>query len=483
MSKSYMDFFREISAVPRGSGYNEKISNYLVNFAKERGLSYIQDESLNVIIKKEKHPDYKGDDVYIIQGHMDMVCEKVSGSSHDFENEGLELIEKDGFLSAKDTTLGADDGICVAYALALLDSDSLVLPGLEVIITTDEETGMFGAKAIDVSGLKGYKVINIDSEDEGVIIAGCAGGIRVRLSRSFTPEKLQLSKNSKLVNYKIYGLKGGHSGDKIGEGRSNAVYTMFRALDEFMELASIHIQSVIGGNKDNAIPNECSARIIINTDNPHETDKYLSNLKNISENIKQELKASEPGLKYDIIVDDNNDSFKEAMVIPSKAFEDIKNFIIVAPNGVCSRTYNRQELVESSLNLGILGLNTESLDMVYSVRSSVKSKKNHIVNILRKCAKAYNIAFETGGDYPAWEYRENSDFRDGVVKTYKEMYNEEPKVDIIHAGLECGILSEKRPDFDIISIGPDIYDIHTVNERLDLKSAERVYEFLVKVLT
>lgn len=467
-------YFKEISSVPRGSYHNRKISDYLVNFAKEHNLQYIQDEKLNVIIFKDATQGYEKSETVIIQGHMDMVCEKTTNSSHDFENEGLELIWDDKYIYANDTTLGGDDGIAVAYALAILASDEICHPALEVVITTDEEVGMGGAMALDTSVLKGKYMLNLDSEEEGVFLVSCAGGMDVttQILTSYSEAK------GNILTLTIDGLLGGHSGVEIDKNRANANVLLGRVLNELKKkYFRINLISVDGGNKDNAIPRKSVATMVVD-ERMQGIEDEIYNIFNV---IKNELKYSEPDFDIKVkIVEDNENEWKK--VLSSDCEKNVIRYLYIAPNGIMSMSAAIDSLVETSLNLGIMETNEERIKFVYSVRSSVESCKKNVYDRLSAVADCCGAICKNEGEYPGWEYEKDSKLRQLALKVYEELEGKSAQAVAIHAGLECGIIKDKIPQIDIISYGPDILNIHTTEEKMDMESATRVYNFTIKLL-
>lgn len=464
-------YFEEIASIPHGSRNTKQISDYLVKFAQEHNLEYFQDELNNVIIIKEATKGYENSDPIIIQGHMDMVCEMENGCAIDFEKDGLSLYVDGDFIKAKDTTLGGDDGIAVAYALAILDADNIEHPRLEVVITVDEEIGMLGAFDIDLSMLKGKKMLNIDSDVEGEFLTSCAGGMSVNSS---IPVKRVHQKGIKLL-ITVNGLEGGHSGGEIHKERGNADIIMGRVLGNLFEEIPFGIRSLYGGLKDNAIPRECEAEILIPLEGKSLVETYIKNIEKI---LKNEYAESDKELK--ISVEDIGVS--EADVLDYASVNKVLFFLRTVPNGVMNMSQVISGLVETSLNLGIMNLNSESLEMVTSIRSSVTSRKKELAKKVIGLVEILGGDVEIEGEYPAWEYKADSDLRPQIQKIYTDLFGVEPKFNAIHAGLECGLFSEKIPELDCVSFGPTNYDIHTPKERLSISSTEKYWRFLIEFL-
>jgi len=471
--KGIFKYFSEISKIPRGSGNEEEISKYLEGFAKSRNLEYNRDSANNIIIIKEATPGYEDEPAIMLQGHMDMVCEKTKDSTHDFSKDGIKLLVDGDFLHADGTTLGADNGIAVAYILALLSDDNLKHPRLEAVITTDEEVGMNGANALDLSGLKAKYMINLDSEEEGYILASCAGGLT---ATCFLPLKREAKKGRK-VSINIGGLKGGHSGMDIVKNRTNANKLLARLLFDLKKKNSYSVFHIEGGYKDNVIPREAFAEIIIE---PNE-DKYRQikdDIDEIMDIYKKELSSSEPELNHSV-KDLGEGEFE---VLETESFEKLLFLLVQIPYGVQVMSSDIEGLVESSLNLGILRLEKEQAVVCSSVRSSKSSYKKYIRDRLEYLVSFLGGSFTVRSEYPAWEFSKESKLRDHLQKHYKQMFGKEMKVEAIHAGLECGLIAEKMPGLDIVSIGPDMYRVHTVDERLSISSAIRVYKFLERII-
>lgn len=469
--KNVFHYFEEISRIPHGSYHTGEISDYLAGFAKERGLAFWQDSAGNVIIVKEASAGYEKSEPVIIQGHMDMVCEKENGCGIDFEKDGLDLYVDGDFLKARGTTLGADDGIAVAYALAVLEDDSLMHPRIEAVFTVDEEVGLLGAKALDVSMLKGHILLNIDSDIEGHFLTSCAGGRTARVQIPVSRE----NREGLGVSICLRGLYGGHSGSEIDKERANAIIEMGRILYDIGERMEIGISVLEGGLKDNAIPREAQAIIVIA---PEEERLLREHLLEITETLQKEYAASDPGL----IVEMEALEEKNYEIISKDSMRKALGYLRCVPNGVMHMSASMEGMVETSLNAGIMKLDENGFCVTSSVRSSVESRKEELVKKISVLAGLFGGSVSMDGDYPAWEYRADSNVRSRIAETYQKMFGEEPVFEAIHAGLECGILSGKIKDLDAVSFGPDNFDIHTPNERLSISSAERVYEFLVELL-
>lgn len=471
--KKVFQFFEEISAIPRGSGNIKAISDYLAGFAKERELDYIQDEAGNVMIRKEASKGYEASDPVMIQGHMDMVCEKDSQTRHDFTKDPLPLAYMDDTVFARGTTLGADDGIAIAYALAILDSPEIEHPPLECLFTTDEETGMEGAKAFDYSVLKARRVINLDSEDEGIFFNSCAGGMRGSLT---LPVKWSLHKG---VKYKIVisGLLGGHSGETINQYRANAILLMGRLLVEMDKKLEYRIASLQGGLMDNAIPREASLHVHIREQDIRVLEELV---RDFEKKVRNEYRANENNL---MIYCENRGEAEEE-VVKQKRQEKMVFMLNMVPNGVQKMCMEKgqENLVQTSLNFGIMRLSEEEFTIEAALRSSISSEKHALSEKLRLLAESLGGSYKERGDYPAWEYNGDSVMMPKLVETYQKLFGKEPVVKGIHAGLECGIIYEAMKPVDIVSFGPQINGAHTPHENLSVPSAGRMWELLLEFL-
>jgi dipeptidase D len=469
--KKVLHYFSEISAVPRGSKNNTAISNYLAEFAKSRGLQYVQDEYENVVIIKEASSGYEDAPAIILQGHMDMVCEKTNDCTHDFLTEGIELYVDGDYIHADRTTLGADNGIAVAYVLAMLDDTSLNHPRLEAVITTDEETGMDGAMGVDVSILKGRYMINADSENEGVLWTSSAGGLTSTCELPIN----RISDKGLRINIAISDLQGGHSGAEIDKNRTNATKLLGRLLFELREQVGFSLIDMMGGLKDNAIPRDSSANLFLL---PGDLEVFDKKFEELVKKYKTELVSSEPYLE----IQATNLGEGEYRFLHPTSFEKVLFLLVNTPNGVQVMSTDIPGLVESSLNLGVFKVEEEKAMYCFSVRSSVNSYKQYLTDKLQYMAQFLGGEFFVRGQYPAWEFKKDSALREHLIKVFKEQYGHEPKLEAVHAGLECSFFAEKLPGVDIVSLGPEMHDIHTPKERLSISSTIRVYKYLEKVI-
>ena len=470
--KETLHYFTEISQIPRGSGEEKAISDYLVSFAANRGLEVFQDAYNNVLIKKEASPGYEDAPIVILQGHMDMVWEKNKDVEHDFLTQGIKLRIVDGHIYAENTTLGADNGIAVAMALALLDSKNISHPRIEAVFTVEEETGLTGATNFDGSKLSGRYLINLDSEDDAEIMVSCAGGIRIH--HEVDLQYMSAPKNSLFYNISITGLKGGHSGMDINLNRANANKLLARILYDIKRAKKMHLVDIWGGSKDNAIPREAEATIVV-CDSVQEI--FESAMKRFQELFGEEYATSDPNISINVSLIDNCER-----CLTKETTEKIINLLMILPNGVQTMSADMKDLVESSINTAVLAIKGDILDVTSSARSSVNSKKDTIVEICQCIADALKIEMNTNSAYPGWALDNDSKLRDQAIDSYFKLFGTEPKIVATHAGVECGIFKEKISDLDMISIGPNMYDVHTPNEHVSIASIEKSWQWLLEIL-
>ena len=464
-------FFEVISSIPRGSGNTKAISDFVAGFAKERGLDYVQDKLGNVLIRKGATAGYEEAPVVILQGHMDMVCAKTPESTHNFETDPLKLVVEDDYLYAEGTTLGGDDGIAVAYMLAILDDDEIAHPALECLFTVDEEIGLLGAAGLDASILKGKRMINLDSEDEGVFTVGCAGGIRVD---SVIPVTRAVVRGFPVLA-EIRGLKGGHSGEMIDKSRANALKLMGRLLYELNEAFAISLCDATGGEKDNAIPTLARARFVIDEDDFEEVKKYIDKFQ---ASLRKEYAGSDEGITVTV---EGGRTHKVSAMSPDSQ-DRVIGFLMQVPYGVSSMSGLTEGLIQTSNNVGIMRTGEDKFVSTSLVRSSVLSQRDAMAATIRNLTELLGGTARTKEGYPAWEFNPISPLRDTMVAVYQQMYEDDPIITVIHGGLECGIFYEKIEGLDAVSIGPDLMDIHTPGEKLSISSAQRVWNFLLSVL-
>ena len=460
--------FEKLCSIPHGSRNTKAISDYLVSFAAEHGIRCIQDKLNNILLFGEGTCGMENHPPVVLQGHMDMVCEKDPDCKLDMAVDGLDLTHDDTCVFARGTTLGGDDGIAVAFAMALLTDKSIPHPPLEIIITVDEEIGMLGAAAMDLSEVKGRTMINLDSEDEGIFTVSCAGGATATISLP-APRRAVYGP---CIRLSVDGLRGGHSGAEIHKNRANANKVMGEFLSRIQTLMPLCLTSFSGGSKDNAIPRACQATAVA-------MGLHLERINETAAALQAEIreKYDEP----DVLVQ----AFDvDALGGNGLSTEDTAKVIALlnsVPNGVQAYSANMPGLVQTSLNLGIAKLG-EQFTATFSVRSSVNQEKQELLSKLRSLAEFHGGSYSQMGEYPAWEYRKDSPLREAMVAAYRKLFDKEPKVLAIHAGLECGLLGQKLPGLDCVSIGPQMHDIHTSREKLEIASTKRTWEFLLEVL-
>ena len=469
--KEVFEQFEALSMVPRRTFRDEKISDFCVEFAKKHGLEYVQDEVGNVIIYKPGTAGYEHSEPVILQGHMDMVASKTPDSDHDFDTEPLELFVEDGFIGARNTTLGGDDGVALAYAMAILASDDIPHPPIEAVFTVDEEIGMGGAHALDVSLLKGKKFFNIDGEEHGVLNAGCAGGalcdVVIPVSRR--------ERNGVKVTVSLKDYLGGHSGNDIQRQRGNAHKDMGRILYTLSKKIDFSLLSVNGGSGANVIAQFCTAEVVMSADRASD---FVSRVEDIADVLRAEYGDDEPtfSIKAEIGEEDNYSVFNWETTV------NVIWYLYGALDGVQLMERKVEGAVESSLNTGIIETEDSSVVVKYQVRSSVESKLEEMIQRLGLWSEIVGGRVVTHSSYPAWPFNPDSELRAVMVDVYREMFGEEPQVNVIHAGLEGGILMGKNPEFDIITFGPEMMNVHTPGERLNIESTRMYWEYLKAVL-
>lgn len=474
--ESVFHFFEEISRIPHGSGNEKQISDYLKRFAQERGMECIQDEWYNIIIIKEATPGYEQEEPYILQGHMDMVAVKKPGCDIDMTKEPLRLCVKDGRVYAEGTSLGGDDGIAVAYILALLDAQDICHPRLEMVITTEEEVGLSGAQGIDLSMLRGRQLINLDNEEEGAVITSCAGGARVDISVPVQRDEVP-AQGTMLLQVNVKGLLGGHSGSEIDKGRGNANCILGGILQEAAGQSAFRLLAMCGGQADNAIPREAEAALVIPAE---DKEKILACIDGAAEKVKMQLQDTDPDFYVECTVSENGKGTLKA--VSPEAARRALSCLTSLPNGVIAMSSDVEGLVQTSLNLGIMELGQEELQLSYAVRSSIDREKEELCSRMQEIAGQAGATAKVRSAYPGWAYRKDSLLRDKLSAVYERMYGRKPKMQAIHAGLECGLLAAKIPGLDCVSIGPDMADVHTPEESLNIASVARVWDYLLAVL-
>ncbi|MBO5364927.1 MAG: aminoacyl-histidine dipeptidase [Clostridia bacterium] len=462
-------YFEEISGIPRGSGNQEKISDYCLEFAREHGFKAERDSAFNVIIYKDGTPGYEAAEPVILQGHLDMVCQKEEDHPIDFEKDGLDLCRDGDYIKARGTTLGGDNGIAVAMMLAILASNTISHPPIEAVFTTDEEVGMLGAMALDMSKLKGRKMINMDSEEEDILTVSCAGGSEISMEIPLKREE----KSGVYIRISVKGFKGGHSGVEIHKGRINANGLLARILQNAKSVAPFSLVSIDGGDKANAIPRSGTAILVT-----EDAAAFLQEVDRYGTIVKEELSAREP------------DFVLETEILPEPAgkamvpefSERLLYLLLCAPNGVQEMSVEIPNLVETSLNLGVLKTEAEQTTLCFALRSNKQSALTALEQRLLTFASCAECKTKLYGQYPPWEFKSDSALQTLYKEAYQKQFGKEPKVEAIHAGLECGVFAAALSGMDCISIGPNLYDVHTTEERMSISSVERIYGVVLDVL-
>jgi len=470
--KSVFGYFEKISQIPHGSYNTKAISDYIVSVAKENGLKYIQDEYNNVIIYKDA-VNSASTEPLMLQGHIDMVCEKnfETDAKFDFTKDPLNLAIMDDFIYAKGTTLGGDDGIAVAYMLALLTDKDITAPKLECVFTADEEVGMEGAHGLNVSNLSSKRLINIDHEDEGILLTCCAGGKKVECDIPVEYEE----KSGTKYRIVICGLVGGHSGTEIDKYRGNANLILGRLLHYIGKSINFDLVNINGGLQDNAIPRECNAEIIVSSEDAYRLEDIVSEFE---DTVKAEYRSVEKNLMIYTVSDDET----KEKVLTAETKNRVIFLLMMLPDGVEKVSQDADNLVQTSSNVGIIRLNKDNFEAHISVRSSLESEKQALSDKIQYLIETIGGKFSEEGDYPAWEYVENSPLRETVFTAYQKVYDRNPRIEGIHAGLETGIFYNKIKNLDIVVLGPNVYDIHTPKERMSISSVQRTWGLILQIL-
>lgn len=466
--KRVFHFFEGLCEIPHGSGNTKQVSDWLMEFARERDLEAYQDEKNNVVIIKDATPGYENADAVILQGHMDMVCEKAPDCTKDMSREGLDLAIDGDWIYAAGTTLGADDGVAVAMALALLDADDIPHPRLEAVITVDEEIGMLGAADMDVSMLRGRTMLNLDSEDEGVFTVSCAGGNLTSLTLPVAREPF----NGTTLTVTVGGLRGGHSGTEIDKGLGNSSLLMGRVLCAAAAKSDLRLIAVDGGLKDNAIPRETVATLVA-----ADAAAVKDACRTLDQALKNEYKTTDPDIFVAVA-----DGTSGLLPMDESSTKRAVCLLTCIPNGIQAMSADIAGLVQTSLNLGILKTEESRIVGGCCVRSSIDSQKEMLVDRLACLAAMLGGTVSVSGDYSGWQYATHSPLRDLLTAVFVEQYGHEPKIEAIHAGVECGIFAGKLPGLDCVSLGPDMAEIHTCRERLSIASTERLWNMVLEAL-
>lgn len=462
-------YFEKLSSIPHGSGDMNAIARCCVDFATEHGFKYIRDAANNVIIYKNGTAGYENSEPVILQGHLDMVCQKTIESDIDFLNDGLKLFVDGDFVKACGTTLGADNGIAVAMVLAILESNDIVHPPIEAVFTTDEEIGMIGARALDMSVLSGTRMINLDSETEDIVTVSCAGGSDFKVNIPLIRNK----KQGLFITLDIKGLQGGHSGVEINKNRVNANMIAGRVLNELKSQFDFDIISINGGDKSNAIPNRCALELCVRDD-----EQFVLCVQKCFDIIKNEIADREPDFNPEIIVGNKG----EYAVLDTQIKNKIIYTLLFAPNGIIEMSAEIKGLVQTSLNLGVFITNADNIILHFALRSNKKSALAFLEQRLAAFFDNLDLTYETFGHYPPWEYKSDSVLRELYCETYNQIFGALPRVKAIHAGLECGVFADGIKGLDCISVGPEMHGVHTVYEKLSISSTQNMYNLVIKLL-
>ncbi|MBQ9647347.1 MAG: aminoacyl-histidine dipeptidase [Oscillospiraceae bacterium] len=464
-------YFEQLCSVPHGSGNTKQISDLCVAFAKEHGLRYRQDEVNNVVIWKDGSAGYESAEPIILQGHIDMVCAKTDDCAKDMAKEGLDVRTDGKTVWAEKTSLGGDDGIAVAMVMAILADDALPHPPIEAVFTVDEEVGMDGAVALDCSDLKAKRLLNIDSEEEGVFTVSCAGGVRMDSVMPGTQKPLSGETGYSVT---ISGLLGGHSGVEIDKGRGSANYLMGRTLYMAMEaVPGLRVADIRGGEADNVISRDCTAQVAVPAARAEAFEAFI---RGFEATLQNEYAIGDPGLTLTAA------HAELSAALDAETTERTLHVLFALPQGVQEMSLDFPGLVQTSLNLGMIAMQPDGLHFTYSVRSSIASQKEMLRRKLRSVVEYAGGSVSERGDYPNWQYRKDSAFRELVQGAYRDLNGRDARIDATHGGLECGLFISKIPGLDALSLGPDLKDIHSVRERLDVASTARVYALVCEIL-
>lgn len=469
--QNVFSYFETICGIPHGSGNTSAIVDYCVRFAEERGLSWYRDAANNLVIRKPASPGYEKSDTIILQGHTDMVCEKNPDVDFDFTKDGIKLIVDGDTLRADGTTLGGDNGIAVAMCLAILDDKTLAHPPLEVLLTADEEIGMLGAFDFDCSQLTGHKLINLDSEYEGVLMCSCAGGANAYSRIPVQRENAELE----LIELEISGLTSGHSGVEIDKGRANSNVLMARLLHGLAEKVDYRLVKLDGGSRETAIASK-SVAVIGVTDGGAET--VLAEVEKLGMVFKKEYATTEPAM----VVAAKAGTRETVNALTAADTALAQQVLLALPDSVQAMSMDMPGLVQTSLNFGILRLEETELFFANTVRSSMTTQKRWVLAQVEAIVNLAGGKTEVSGDYPGWSYNPHSVVKDTILRVYRELFGKEATVEAVHAGIECGLFADSIQDLDCVSIGPDMGDVHTPREHLSISSSARTYQLLCKVL-
>lgn len=470
--KVVFDHFKKICEIPHGSENTKELSDYLVEFGKNNGCEVYQDEHCNVVIYKDASAGYEDADAVILQAHIDMVCEKAPGSEHDFTKDPIKLLVEGDHLTADDTTLGADNGVAVAMMMAVIEDKEMAHPRLECVFTTDEEIGLIGAELLSPEAISARKMINLDSEEEGIITVSCAGGVtaigKIPVERE--------DKEGVLCTVTVDGLVGGHSGVEINQERGNAIVLMGRVLNTIAKEVKFNTVKFNGGTADNAICRSTIAEILVGEG---DVEKLQAIVAELDKTLKGEFATPDPDVTVSVEIGEKI----AAKALTDDATAKVTAFVLNSIQGIINMSANIDGLVETSNNIGICDLHEGELEVTYCVRSSSESRKHYVNDRLESYIGLFGGTMELFGDYPGWDYRQDSPLREACIKVYEDMFGKPPVVEAIHAGLECGMFAGKMDgDIDAVSIGPEMKNVHTTEEFISISSTERTWNYLVEIL-
>ncbi len=482
--KAVFDIFAQINQVPRPSKHEQRISQWLQTFAAEHGIECVADEAMNVIMRVPATPGYEHHEGVILQAHMDMVCEKNGDVEHDFMNDPIQTWVDGEWLKAKGTTLGADDGIGISMALAAITDPNLQHPAIECLFTVDEETGLTGAMKLQDGMLRGKRLINIDSEDDGQIFIGCAGGIDTLAKMHYEPSPITNHKSQIAIRLSVTGLLGGHSGDDINKGRANANQILVWFLARIWPQTELHLARIEGGNLRNAIAREAQAVLCVPMSYKEqiriEWNNYVAQMEAVFGEVEKDM-------RLDLETCDMPDTF-----IPADKAYRLVMALCECPHGMIAMSKEMPGLVETSTNLASIKMKEEDqspmtnhqyfVEINTSQRSSIEASKHHLKWAVEQALSLACDEVTHGDGYPGWAPNPNSALLEVVKQAYKDLFKADPQVLAIHAGLECGLFLEKYPYLDMVSIGPQMYGVHSPQERLSIPSTERCYKWLCQTL-
>lgn len=473
-TKDVLKWFEQITKIPRCSKHEEKIASWLLEWAKKNNFETKTDRVKNILIKVPASPGYEKSPVVVLQGHMDMVCEKTPESTHDFSKDPIKLKYEGEWLTADGTTLGADNGIAIAMAMAMSLDKDVQHPPLELLFTVDEETGLTGANALEPGFIKGKILINIDSEDEGVFTVGCAGGINTSAAIPIEQEAIPAG----FRQFKIVagGMKGGHSGIDIAQGKANAIKVLGRTLHQIANAGvEIRIADIKGGSAHNAIPRDAHVVVFFAGS---DLEKVKSTIFNFNQTLNEEFKNTDPDLS--LTIKENNDSFVK--IVTRADTKKIVDYILVLPHGVDAMSTDIKDLVETSNNFANISIENGKLKTLTSQRSSVVSRLNALSARIEATARLAEGEAKSGDGYPPWPPNMESKLLKKSTLLYERMFNKKPVVEVIHAGLECGIIGDKNPGMDMISIGPTLKYPHSPDEKINLNAIGKVWDFMAQLM-